>query len=131
MVRRAALALRPRPASAPRRHGAAQRELGPQHQEQSHSVSAQLVVPEKGAAGVIIEQGGAFGGWALYAKDGKPAYCYNFAGIKSFTVYGDKTSPAGDHQVQMEFTYDGGSLAKSGDVKLYLDGKKCGKGASR
>lgn len=94
----------------------------------SHVVTAQLAVPEKGAHGVIVSQGGAFGGWTLYAKDGKPAYCYNFAGIKAFTVYGDTPIPAGDHQVRMEFTYDGGGLGKGGTVKLYLDGKQCGQG---
>jgi arylsulfatase A-like enzyme len=94
----------------------------------SHSVSAQLVVPQSGAQGVIISQGGAFGGWVLYAKGGKPAYCYNFAGIRSFTVYGDAVIPAGEHQVRMEFDYDGGGLGKGGMAKLYVDGKKCGEG---
>jgi arylsulfatase len=94
----------------------------------SHAVSAQLVVPTGGCDGVMVSQGGAFGGWALYAKDGKPAYCYNFAGIKSFTVYGDAAIPAGDHQVRMEFDYDGGGLGKGASVKLYVDGKQCGEG---
>src|SRR5208283_1395342 len=94
----------------------------------SHSISAQLDVPEAGAAGVIIAQGGKFGGWALYAKGGKPAYCYNFACLKSFTIHGDATIPAGEHQVRMEFKYDGGGLAKGGTAKLYIDGKKCGEG---
>ncbi len=94
----------------------------------SHAVSAQLVVPETGAGGVIVSQGGAFGGWALYVKDGKPAYCYNFAGVKSFTVYGDTAIPAGEHQVRMEFDYDGGGLGKGGTARLYVDGNKCGEG---
>jgi arylsulfatase A-like enzyme len=94
----------------------------------SHSVSAQVVVPEGGAEGVIIAQGGKFGGWALYAKGRKPAYCYNFAGLKSFMMYGDKEVPAGDHQVRVEFAYDGGGLAKGGTATLYIDGKKCGEG---
>ncbi len=94
----------------------------------SYSVSAQVVVPKGGAEGVIIAQGGKFGGWALYAKDGKPAYCYNFAGLKSFTIYGDDAIPEGDHQVRVEFAYDGGGLAKGGTVTLYVDGKKCGEG---
>ncbi len=94
----------------------------------SHSVSAQLDVRDPGPEGVIIEQGGRFGGWALYVKNGKPAYCYNFAGIKSFTIHGDAVIPAGEHQVRMEFKYDGGGLGKGGTVALYLDGKKCGEG---
>ena len=94
----------------------------------SHSVTAQLVVPKTPAEGVIIAQGGEFGGWALYAKGGKAAYCYNFAGLKSFSVYGDATIPPGEHQVRMEFTYDGGGLGKGGTVKLHLDGKQCAQG---
>jgi hypothetical protein len=94
----------------------------------SHSVTANLRVPESGADGVIIAQGGAFGGWALYAKNGKPAYCYNFAGIRSFTIYGEDGIPSGEHQVRMEFAYDGGGLGKGGTVSLYIDGKKCGEG---
>lgn len=94
----------------------------------SHSVSAQLVVNSKDAEGVIVAQGGKFGGWSLYAKGGKPAYCYNFAGIQSFKVYGDAVIPAGEHHLRMEFVYDGGGLGKGGTVTLYLDGKTCGEG---
>jgi len=94
----------------------------------SHSVSAQLVVGGRDAEGVIVAQGGKFGGWSLYAKAGKPAYCYNFAGIQSFKVYGDVVIPAGEHHLRAEFVYDGGGLGKGGAVTLYLDGKKCGEG---
>jgi arylsulfatase A-like enzyme len=94
----------------------------------SHSITAQIDVPEKGANGVIIAQGGAFGGFALYAKDGKPAYCYNLFGLQLFKVYGEEPIPAGEHQVRMEFAYDGGGLAKGGDVKLYVDGEQVGEG---
>jgi hypothetical protein len=52
----------------------------------SHAVTAQIVVPEAGAHGVIIAQGGSFGGWSLYAKDGTPVYCYNLFGLQRFKV---------------------------------------------
>jgi arylsulfatase A-like enzyme len=94
----------------------------------SHSVTAQVVVPETGAEGVIISQGGAFGGFALYAKDGRPAYCYNLFGLQQFKVYGEVPIPAGEHQVRMEFTYDGGGVGKGGDVRLYVDGDQVGEG---
>jgi arylsulfatase A-like enzyme len=94
----------------------------------SHSVTAQLEVPEAGAEGVIIAQGGAFAGWSLYAKDGKPVYCYNLLGLRRFKVKGDASIPPGEHQVRMEFAYDGGGLAKGGSVSLYLDGNKVGEG---
>jgi hypothetical protein len=94
----------------------------------SHAVTARVQVREGGAHGVIIAQGGAFGGWSLYVKDGKPAYCYNLMGLRRFKIYGDTTVPAGDHQVRMEFAYDGGGLGKGGTATLFLDGAKVGAG---
>jgi arylsulfatase A-like enzyme len=94
----------------------------------SHSVTAQVVVPNGGAEGVLVSQGGAFGGWSLYAKDGRPAYCYNLFGLQQFKVYGDQPIPPGEHQVRVEFAYDGGGLAKGGDVTLFVDGAKVGQG---
>jgi arylsulfatase A-like enzyme len=94
----------------------------------SHAITAELVVPESGANGVILSQGGAFGGFALYAKDGRLAYCYNLFGLQRFKVYGDGAIPAGEHQVRMEFTYDGGGLGKGGTVTLFVDGEPVGEG---
>ena len=48
---------------------------------------------------MIIPQGGAFGGWALYTKDGKPTYCHNLLGLQRFKVKADKPVPPG----RMEF----------------------------
>ena len=52
----------------------------------SHSVTAEIVVPNSGAEGVIIAQGGNIGGWSLYAKEGKLKYCYNLLGMQHFYV---------------------------------------------
>jgi arylsulfatase A-like enzyme len=94
----------------------------------SHALTADVSVAPSGAGGVIIAQGGRFGGWALYLHQGRPAYCYNLLGVQQFTVYGDTEVKPGDHQVRMEFTYDGGGLGKGGDVTLYLDGGLVGQG---
>ena len=94
----------------------------------SHAVTAEIVVPEKGAEGVIIAQGADIGGWSLYAKEGKLRYCYNWGGFKHFIVEGATKLPAGAHQVRMEFKYDGGGLGKGGLATLFLDGKQVGEG---
>jgi arylsulfatase A-like enzyme len=94
----------------------------------SHSVTAEVVVPDQGAEGVIIAQGGAYAGWSLYAKNGKPMYCYNLLGLQLFKIEGDSPIPPGEHQVRMEFAYDGGGLAKGGGVTLYVDGARVGEG---
>jgi hypothetical protein len=94
----------------------------------SHAVTANLVVPDSGANGVIITQGGAVGGWTLYAHQGRLKYCYNLFGVEHYMISADEPIPAGEHQVRMEFAYDGGGLGLGGDVTLYYDGRRAGKG---
>jgi hypothetical protein len=94
----------------------------------SHAVTAQLDVPETGAGGVIIAQGGSFGGWSLYAKAGRPTYCYNLLGLQRFKIEGEREILPGEHQVRMEFAYDGGGLGKGGTATLYIDGDQVGEG---
>jgi arylsulfatase len=94
----------------------------------SHAITAQLEVPAGGAEGVIIAQGGAFGGWSLYAKEGRPIYCYNLAALAQVKVEGSAPIPSGEHQVRMEFAYDGGGLGKGGKVTLFVDGEVVGDG---
>ncbi len=94
----------------------------------SHAVTAEVVVPASGAEGVIVALGGIIGGWSLYAKEGKPKYCYNFYGVERYTIEGTAKIPPGTHQVRMEFKYDGGGLAKGGTVSLFIDGAPAGEG---
>ena len=94
----------------------------------SFSVTANVEVPARGAEGVIIAQGGRFGGWSLYAKGGKAKFVYNVLGIKSYGVEATTPIPTGKTQVRMEFAYDGGGMGKGGNVTLYCDGKEVGKG---
>ena len=94
----------------------------------SYSLTAEVEVPKSGANGVIVALGGSVGGWSLYARNGKLKHCYNFFGIKQFFAEGTQPIPAGKHQVRMEFKYDGGGLAKGGNVSLFVDGKKDGEG---
>ena len=72
----------------------------------SHAVTARSSCPS--AEGVILAQGGAFAGWSLYAKDGRPTYCYNLLGLQRFKIEADAAILPGTHPVRMEFAYDGG-----------------------
>jgi arylsulfatase len=94
----------------------------------SFAVSAEVDVPDSGAEGVIIAQGGRFGGWSLYATDGTLRFAYNFAALETFRTEASKRLPSGTHQVRMEFAYDGGGLGKGGKVMLYHDGEPVGEG---
>ena len=94
----------------------------------SFSVTADVEVGDRGAEGVLIAQGGRFGGWAFYVKDGRLKFVYNVLGIHEFATTADSPVPAGRHQLRVEFAYDGGGLAKGGDVTLYCDGTAVGTG---
>jgi arylsulfatase A-like enzyme len=94
----------------------------------SYAVTANVTIPESGATGVIIAQGAKFGGWAIYAHEGRLKYIYNFLGLDMYEVETPDPLPAGDHQVRLEFAYDGGGLGKGGTATLYLDGDKIAEG---
>ncbi len=95
----------------------------------SFAVTAAIETPEKDATnGVILAQGGRFGGWALYVVDGRARFTYNLLGMTEFVTEAEEDLPSGRHQLRVEFAYDGGGLAKGGDVTLYYDGRRVGSG---
>lgn len=82
----------------------------------------------KSANGVILCQGGRFGGWSLYMKAGKPVFHYNWLGKERYTIASTQATPAGKSVVKFVFTYDGGGLGKSGTGTLYIDDKQVATG---
>jgi arylsulfatase len=94
----------------------------------SKTITAEVEVPETGANGAILVQGGRFGGWALYVKDGVPAYDYNFLGLQRFTVAATQPLAPGKSTIRFEFAYDGGGLAKGGTGTLFVNDEKVGEG---
>jgi hypothetical protein len=82
-----------------------------------------------GANGMIFTQGGNTGGWGFYMKDGKLVVAHNFIDVKNYIVRSDQPVPAGQHELKMTFTYEGGKeMGKSGTVALLVDGKPAGSG---
>lgn len=80
-------------------------------------------------SGIILAQGGKFGGWALYMKDGKPAYTYNWFGLDTYTISSDNPLPQGSAEVKLDFEYEGGEKPGQGGVAtLYVNGEKVGEG---
>ncbi|MFO7706552.1 MAG: hypothetical protein R6V84_00105, partial [Desulfobacterales bacterium] len=95
----------------------------------SKAITADVEVPEgKAAHGTIIAQGGRFGGWSLYVKDGVPAYDYNFLGLQRFTVAGKAKLKPGKATIRFDFAYDGGGLGKGGTGTLFVNDQKVGAG---
>ena len=95
---------------------------------QSKTITAELDIPEDGANGVILTQGGRFGGWSLYMKDGKPVYTYNFLGLSRDTVTAGEPIGPGKATVVLDFKYDGGGLGKGGVATLSVNGEQVAEG---
>lgn len=95
----------------------------------SKSIVAELVIPAGTTAnGTIIAQGGRFGGWSLYAKDGVLAYDYNFIGMERTTITAKDPLPAGTCTVRFDFAYAGGGPGKGGVGTLTVNDTKVGEG---
>jgi arylsulfatase len=94
----------------------------------SKKITAELDIPANGANGAILSQGGRFGGWSLYVKEGKLAYTYNFLGLARYSVASPQALPAGPVTVSLDFAYDGGGLGKGGKATLHVKGKPVAEG---
>lgn len=94
----------------------------------SLTITAEVILPEGGGNGMILCQGGRFGGWALYVKDGKPAYDYNWLGLERTSITSPKALPAGKATIELDFTYDGGGMGKGGNATLSIDGQQVAEG---
>jgi len=78
--------------------------------------------------GIILTQGGKFGGWALYMDDGKPAYTYNWFGLDRYTITSPVAIDKPNAEIKLQFDYDGGGPGKGGLATLYVDGEKVAEG---
>jgi arylsulfatase len=96
---------------------------------QSKTITAVVEIPESGANGVILTQGGRFGGWSLYMKDSRPAYTYNFLGLSRNTVMANTPiSPGSKATIVLDFKYDGGGPGKGGVATLSVNGEQVAEG---
>jgi arylsulfatase A-like enzyme len=94
----------------------------------SQTITAEVETSASTPSGAIIVQGGRFGGWSLYVKDGVPAYAYNFLGLERTTIAGTKPLAPGKATIRYDFKYDGGGLGKGGMGALYVNGEKVAEG---
>jgi len=92
----------------------------------SVAITAEVDVPAN-ASGVILCQGGDFGGWSFYMLDGKPIYTYNWVGLEMYSVTSTQKMSAGKHTLQLDFAYDGGRGA-GGTATISMDGTKIAEG---
>jgi arylsulfatase len=94
----------------------------------SKTITAEIEVPAGGANGTVLAQGGRFGGWSLYVKDGVAAYDYNFLGLQRTSITAAKPLPPGKSTIRFDFAYDGGGPGKGGMGTLTVNGEKVAEG---
>jgi len=95
----------------------------PDLKNRSFKIAAEVSIPDGGAEGILITQGGRFNGWALYLLQGKPVFHYNLIGKFRSTIAGKEKLAPGKHVVVVDFKYEGPGLGKGGPVSLTVDGK--------
>jgi arylsulfatase len=100
----------------------------PRIYNRSYSISADLVVPEGGAEGVIVAEADHLGGFTLYVKDGKLTHTYSMMGVFIFKQTAEEDLPSGEVTVRMDFAADEAKPATGGEVTLYIDDRPVGKG---
>jgi arylsulfatase len=94
----------------------------------SHSITAEVEIPEGGAEGVILAQGGRFAGWSLYMKDGRVSYVHNWVGLERYTITTPEPVAAGKATIRYEFAYAGGDPGSGGTGTIYVNGEKVAEG---
>jgi arylsulfatase len=92
----------------------------------SFEIVADIETGDDPVNGVIVAQGGAFGGWSLYVKDGAPTFQYNYLGLDRPTAVASEKLPRGKSTVKMDFAYDGGKPGAGGTVTLFINDKPVG-----
>jgi arylsulfatase len=88
----------------------------------SYTITSEVAVDAKGN-GVIVCQGGRFGGLSFYMKEGKPAFSYNYLGMESTEIIATEALKSGNYKLVYEFKSDGG-LGKGGLGTISVNDKK-------
>jgi arylsulfatase A-like enzyme len=92
----------------------------------SFTITADVEVPQGGGDGMIVTEGGRWGGYGLYLLDGRPVFTYNALTLLSARWGNDAGPPLapGKHTIVFDFKYDGPGIAKSGTGVLKVDGNE-------
>ena len=100
----------------------------PDFKNKSYRITADVEIPESGAEGVLMTQGGRFNGLGLYLLQGKPVFHYNLVGVDRTTIAAKDALSPGKHTIIVDFKYDGGGIGKGGVASLTVDGKDVASG---
>ncbi len=94
----------------------------------SYSIAVEVQVDSEDSGGVLFSHGARFGGHALYVKDGKLKYVYNFVGSNEQVVESTEQIPTGERLLGATFVREGDSMPTTGTLSLFIDDAKVGEG---
>lgn len=103
-------------------------ELAPDTFNRSYSITAVVDNPDGKAAGVLATQGGHFGGYSLFVKDGKPTFVYNWGDTARYTITTAEPLPPGKSTIRFDFAWDGGKPGAGGTGAIFVNDQKAGEG---
>jgi len=103
-------------------------ELAPDIFNKSYSITAEVENPDGKAEGVLVTQGGKFGGYGLFVQKGKPTFVYNWGDSARYTITAAEPLPAGKSTIRFDFAWDGGKPGAGGNGTLWVNDKKAGEG---
>ena len=94
----------------------------------NYTIAVNVEVASPDAGGVLFSHGARFGGHALYVKDRKLKYVYNFVGSKEQTIESTKEIPIGRVVLSAAFEKTGDAIPTTGTLSLFIDDEKVGEG---
>jgi arylsulfatase len=100
----------------------------PDLKHKSHEIVAAVTIPEGGAEGMLLTQGGRFAGFGLFVKGGKLVYNYNLVGVDHYNIESDGELPTGDVVLKAVYETDADKPFAGAEVTLYANDKPIGKG---
>ena len=100
----------------------------PSLKNRSFSITANVEIPESGAEGVLLTQGGRFAGWGFFLEDSKPTYLYNFVNAERYVIQSPQKLHPGKSTIRFDFDYDGGAVGAGGTGKLFINEQQVAEG---
>ena len=100
----------------------------PSLKNRSFSITADVEIPESGAEGVLLTQGGRFAGWGFFLENSKPTYIYNFLNAERYIIQSPQKLPLGKSTIRFDFDYDGGEVGAGGTGKLFINDQQVAEG---
>ncbi len=100
----------------------------PSLKNRSFSITADVEIPESGAEGVLLTQGGRFAGWGFFLENSKPTYIYNFVNAKRYIIQSPQKLSPGKSTIKFDFDYDNGEVGAGGTGKLFINDQQVASG---